>query len=202
VSAQGSVTHWIGRLKAGEHAAAQPLFERYFGQMVRLARARLRGLPGRAVDEEDVALSAFASFCRGAAQGKFPQLQDSDNLWPLLVVLTARKAINCANRERRQKRGGGAVQGESARPEADTGDEVRGIEQVVGTEPTPEFAAQVAEECERLLALLGDATLRDVALWKMEGYSNDEIAARLGCVARTVERKLGLIRTLWRGEDR
>jgi DNA-directed RNA polymerase specialized sigma24 family protein len=192
------VTHWIGQLKAGEHAAAQPLFERYFGQMVRLARARLRGLPGRAADEEDVALSAFASFCEGAQQGKFPQLQDSDNLWPLLVVLTARKALNRTNHERRQKRGGGRVQGESAWAGAEEG---RGIEQVVGTEPTPEFAAQVAEECERLLSRLEDSTLRDVALWKMAGYSNDEIAVKLGCVARTVERKLRAIRALWTDEE-
>jgi len=68
---------------------------------------------------------------------------------------------------------------------------------VLGDEPTPEFAAQVAEECQRLLGRLGDAELRSVALWKMEGYTNEEIAARLNCVPRTVQRKLGLIRTLW-----
>ena len=58
----------------------------------------------------------------------------------------------------------------------------------------------MAEECRRLLELLGDATLRSVAVWKMEGYTNAEIADKLGCVAVTVERKLQLIRSLWAGE--
>jgi hypothetical protein len=72
MSTSGSVTHWLGLLKAGDHAAAQPLWERYFGRLVGLARARLRGARGHAADEEDVALSAFASFCKGAEQGRFP----------------------------------------------------------------------------------------------------------------------------------
>jgi len=47
---------------------------------------------------------------------------------------------------------------------------------------------------------LGDATLRDIALWKMEGYSNAEIAVKIGRVEKTVERKLGIIRDKWEGE--
>ena len=72
--------------------------------------------------------------------------------------------------------------------------------QLVGDEPTPDFAAQVAEEYGRLLELLGDETLRQVAVWKMEGYSNDEIADKLGCSRRTVARKLEAIRILWNNE--
>ena len=33
----GSITHWIGALKAGDLAAAQPLWEHYFQRLVRLA---------------------------------------------------------------------------------------------------------------------------------------------------------------------
>src|SRR5262245_38847831 len=105
----GSVTHWLGRLKGGDAAAARPLWERYFRRLVRLARRRLRGAPRRMADEEDVALSAFDSFCRGAAQGRYPRLDDRDDLWKLLVVMTARKATRLMERERRQKRGGGAA---------------------------------------------------------------------------------------------
>src|SRR3954469_11973834 len=105
MSSQGSVTHWISLLKAGEHAAVQPLWERYFPRLVTLARARLRGAPRRVADEEDVALSAFDSFCRRAKQGRFPQLLNRDELWHLLVVLAARKAVDLARRENRQKRG-------------------------------------------------------------------------------------------------
>jgi DNA-directed RNA polymerase specialized sigma24 family protein len=71
---------------------------------------------------------------------------------------------------------------------------------VVGDEPTPEFAAQAAEEYRRLLERLGDDQLRSIAVWKMEGYTNEEIAARLGCAVATVERRLHLIRKIWEGD--
>jgi len=74
------------------------------------------------------------------------------------------------------------------------------IDHVVGDEPTPEFAAQVAEEYDRLLAALGDDTLRRVAVWKMEGLTTDEIAGRLDCSQRTVARKLEAIRVIWGSE--
>src|SRR6516165_6697424 len=88
----GSVTGWIDRLRVGDDVAARRLWERYFHALVRLARADLRAKPRGAVDEEDIALSAFDSFCRGAEQGRFPRLDDRDGLWRLPVTLTARKA--------------------------------------------------------------------------------------------------------------
>jgi DNA-directed RNA polymerase specialized sigma24 family protein len=191
MTATGSVTHWIGQLKAGDPAAAQKLWEGYFQRMVELARQKLQGLPRRAADEEDVALSAFKSFCLGAHGGRFPQLRDRNSLWPLLVAITAHKAVDLLRHERRRKRGGPPGDaGGPARPEAE-------LEQIIGREPTPEFALQVAEECQQLLDRLGDDELRAVALWKMEGFTVAEIAARLSCVSRTVERKLQVIRTLW-----
>jgi DNA-directed RNA polymerase specialized sigma24 family protein len=197
MTSDGSVTYWITQFKAGDAAAAQHLFEGYSGPMVRLARDRLLGKSGRVRNEEDVALSAFASFCRGAEQGKFPQLTGRDNLWRLLVVITSRKAADELERAHRIKRGGGAVGGESAFADDKSTAGERGIEQVAGTEPTPQIAVLMADVFERLLARLGDDTLRAVALWKMDGYSNEEIAAKLGRNLRTVERKLKVIRSLW-----
>jgi DNA-directed RNA polymerase specialized sigma24 family protein len=193
-----SVTFWLEHLEAGDPAAAQPLWERYFARLVRLARARLRGVRPRTADAEDVALSAFDSFCRGAAQGRFPQLKDRNNLWRLLMTLTARKAINLIHYERRHKRGGNRAGDPAARLGSANFDDA--LDQVVGQEPTPAFAAQVAEECRRLLNQLGDDGLRNLALWKMEGYTNAEIAARLGCAEVTVERRLRLIRKSWETE--
>jgi DNA-directed RNA polymerase specialized sigma24 family protein len=72
-----------------------------------------------------------------------------------------------------------------------------GFDQVAGREPTPDFAAQCAEEYGRLLGLLGDDELRRIAVLKMEGYTDEEVAAQLGCVPRTVRRRLQLIRKRW-----
>ena len=194
----GSVTCWINLLEGRDPTAIQKLWEAYFPRLVGLARKKLQESPRRAADEEDVALSAFDSFCAGAARGHFPRLTDRDDLWHILVTITARKALQLLRHEQREKRGGGAVRGDSAFHDGrvtESGE--MGAEQVIGKEPTPEDAAQLAEEYERLLARLSNAELSKIAVWKMEGYENREIAAKLGCVPRTVERKLGLIRTLW-----
>lgn len=200
MDASRTVTYWLQQLEAGDPAAAQPLWERYFAQLVQLARGKLRGTPRRAADEEDVALSAFDSFCCGVAQGRYPRLSDRDNLWKLLVTLTARKAIDLAEHEGRQKRGGGRVGGEEHLPPAADGE--RAFDNLPGSEPTPDFAAEVAEECRRLLEALGEEGLRELALWKMEGYTNGEIAEKLSCAEVTVERRLRLIRKCWEKEVR
>jgi DNA-directed RNA polymerase specialized sigma24 family protein len=189
MSPEVSVTEWFVRLREGDGRAARPLWEHYFPRMVALARQRLSARPGRAADEEDVALSAFARFCHDAQRGRFPDVADRHDLWKLLIAITAHKSVDQARREQAAKRGGGRARWS----EAD-------LVQVIGREPTPEFAARVAEECERLLARLGDDTLRRVAVWKMEGRTNAEIAGLLGCVPRTVERRLEEIRQIW-GEE-
>jgi DNA-directed RNA polymerase specialized sigma24 family protein len=197
----GSVTCWLGNLKEGDLAAAQPLWERYFARLVGVARGKLKKVrrTSASEDEEDAALSAFNSFCGGIARGRFPQLSDRDDLWKLLVVITARKAMAQAQREGRQKRGGGRVVDEAVLFGAGTADDgsIAGLERIAGDGPTPEFAAMMAEECERLLASLDDDSLRQVALSRMEGYTNDEIADQLGCARRTIARRLDLIRKTW-----
>jgi DNA-directed RNA polymerase specialized sigma24 family protein len=194
---RGSITRWIGELQAGADSAAQGLWERYFQALVHLARARLRAAPRAAADEEDVALSAFDSFCAGAARGRFPRLADRDDLWRVLVTITARKAADLAKHERRQKRGGGRVRDEAGFAGGTHPGGVGGLDQVAGGEPTPEFAASVAEECRRLLDALGDEALRRIALRRMEGYTAEEIAAQLDCSVRTVTNKLKLVRLKW-----
>jgi DNA-directed RNA polymerase specialized sigma24 family protein len=201
MSPDQSVTHWLSLLQGeGDAAAAQRLWERYFHRLVGLARVKLQGQPRRAADEEDVALSAFASFCAAAEAGRFPRLADRHDLWRLLVTLTERKAYNLARDERRQKRGGGAVLGEAGLLRPDDSSPA-GLDQFGGREPTPEFAAEVAEECRLLLGRLGDAQLQAIAVWKMEGDTVPEIAARLGCALSTVERRLRLIRQIWKSEE-
>jgi RNA polymerase sigma factor (sigma-70 family) len=168
--------------------------------MVALARKMLRSTRRRAADEEDVVQNAFHSFFRAVSQGRFPQLDDRDSLRRLLVVITANKALRQLKHEHRQKRGGGKVADPMRLHPAGPDDEAA-LVQVVGAEPAPDFAAQVADDYQRLLDLLGDETLRQIAVWKMEGYSDDEIAEKLGCSRRTVARKLEAIRVLWTNEQ-
>jgi DNA-directed RNA polymerase specialized sigma24 family protein len=191
----GSVTRYLGGLKAGEAEAARVLWERYFADLVRLARARLRDAPRAAADEEDAALSAFDSLCRGAEHGRFPQLDDRADLWRVLVTITARKAADLVQHERRLKRGGGQVRSEADLAAAVL--EAGGIAQAPAHEPSPELAVLIAEECRRLFDTLPDESLRQVAALKLEGYTDREIAARLSCGLSTIERRLRTIRAVW-----
>jgi DNA-directed RNA polymerase specialized sigma24 family protein len=198
MSPEGSVTILIEQLKAGDSGAVGPLWERYFEKLVQLARKRMQGARPKVVDEEDVALSALNNLFCGVQEQRFPQLLDRDSLWRLLVVLTARKACHAIRDECRLKRGGGDVLDETTLAAAFPESEEAGLAAIIGAEPTPEFAAQVAEECRRLLDSLNDE-LRFIAVHRMEGFSNEEIAAKLHWPVRRVERRLSTIRELWAG---
>ena len=194
---EGSVTRWLGDLKAGGDAAAQHLWERYFDRLVRLARRNLGAGVGAAEDGEDAALSAFDSFCRGAAQGRFPRLADRDDLWRLLVVITVRKAFDQVERQGAIRRGAARLVNESDLADREGSQAVASLDRFVGREPSPELAAMVAEEYRRLWLRLGDDSLRLVLDLSLEGYGRAEIADRMGRTVKTVTRKLAVIRTIW-----
>ncbi len=199
--AAGSVTRWIGDLKTGNGEALQRLWERYYMLLVERARAKLGALHSKKAvnDEEDVASSAFHSLYQGLREGRFPRLEDRDDLWRLLVHLAACKAVDRQRAENRRKRGGGKVS-----TEADlvaTGSEVHELDRMIGSEPSPEFAATVAEEYRRRLEELGDDTLRRIAELKLACHVNEEIRRQLGCSLRSVTLKLELIRKKWRQVD-
>jgi DNA-directed RNA polymerase specialized sigma24 family protein len=199
----GSVTKWIGELKAvgavGAADAAAALWDRYFAALARLAKKRLANRGGAAEDEEDAALSALDSVFAGMADGRFTRLESREDLWRLLVVVTARKASAQLDRQHALKRGGGWTRVDAGHDDAaggSHGDEEI-VARLVGREPDPGFAAMVVEETRILLDRLGDDQLRRIALDRMAGFSTDEIAERLGCARRTVARRLDLIRRIW-----
>jgi RNA polymerase sigma factor (sigma-70 family) len=192
VSTNHSVTTWIGLLRQGDGDAAQQLWERYFARLVEFAHGKLRGTSRRASDEEDVALSAFHSFFRAA--NRFPRLNDRNDLWQILVMLTARKAFQERRRQQSSKRGG-RVDGEARQCALAT--ELPELDDIIGPEPSPEFTVMVGERLQTLLDVLPDEELREVARLRLEEHTNTEIAAKLQCSQRTVERKLLLIRGFW-----
>src|SRR5262249_27059923 len=134
MSPPGSVTHWLALLRGKNPRdpkaalAAQRLWERYFDQLVWLARSRLRGAACRAAAEEDVALGAFADLCAALQRDRSPQLADRHGLWRLLVTITARKAATLVARQRLTSAPASEEQ----------------LEAAVGQEPSPAFAAQAA----------------------------------------------------------
>jgi DNA-directed RNA polymerase specialized sigma24 family protein len=212
-STAGSVTRWLGDLKAGDLAATQPLFNRYFTKLIGLVRARLcSSRASRAMnDEEDVALSAIGSVVEGIGLGRFPRLDDRDDLWRILVAVARRKVVDELRRQRRIKNGGGKLVCEADVVSPD-GDELRGLDDLDPTallyhtileEPTPELAAIMTEEYTRGLERLNDPLDRKISELKLAGHSNGEIAKLLDCSLRTVTLRLERIRKRWQSlEDK
>jgi RNA polymerase sigma factor (sigma-70 family) len=200
MSTPRSVTIWIEELKRGGHSALARLDERYRDQLVRLARRRLASTPRRVADEEDVAQSALRSFWSGAVAGRFSQLRTREDLWPLLQLITQRKAIDYARRELRLKRGNGKVRGESALRGNRSTASGNGFARIAAEEPSPASAVEAAERYMALLEQLDDESLRKIAVWKTQGHTNEEIAQMLPCSRATVARKLAVIRRIWRAQ--
>ena len=188
-----NVSHWIDQVKGGDSQAARHLWRHFFDRLVSAVRQRLQGQNRAVADEEDIVLSVFDSFYAAAEQGRFPDLADRDELWRLLLRMAARKVIDKRRHDRRQRRGG-AEQTLSLVGEGQT------LLDVIGTEPTPEFTLMMQESVDQFLSHLGVGQLRDLAVAKLEGYSNAEIAQRFGCSERTIERRLHLIREKFQQE--
>lgn len=191
----GSISACFQQLVAGNDQALSLLWQRYFDGLLVVARKQLNNAPRRTFDEEDVALSVFECLRNGAEQGRFEEMRDRTDLWKLLVTITQQKAIDRMRRETAQKRGGGATRGESAW--GDRAGSNAGIHNFVRHEPTPDELVALEEENLHLLSNLRDDSLRRVAVLRLYGHTNQEIAEKLGVASRTVERKLKLIRDKW-----
>lgn len=194
----GAVTEWIGQLKSGDEEAAARIWDRYFDRIVEIARHSLVNSPTRVSDEEDVAVLALKSLLTGIKAGRFPTLDHRDQLWRLLMVITTRKAAATIDRDIRQKRGGGEIRGDSAIEFDPNSDSIlKGFDQLEGEHHAPELAALVADETRELLRILPDDVARQIAVMKMEGHTHEEIADKLSCNVRTVERRIKQIREIW-----
>jgi RNA polymerase sigma factor (sigma-70 family) len=195
---QGSVTGMLLGLRSDDpvarDTAARQIWDRYFRDLLMLARKNLDKRIRLRTDEEDVAQSMFKSFCLRQQRGEF-DLAGRDELWKLLVTITLRKARNAAKAHRREKRDVSRERTLSGSDETESAGWV--LEQIEGAEPSPAVAAELNEALERRLQALGDPELREIALWRLQGETNGEIAGRLNCTERSVERRLARIRSLW-----
>jgi RNA polymerase sigma factor (sigma-70 family) len=181
-----STLFWLDRLRASDPRAAQALWERIASRLLSVAEAQLRGASRRVADEEDVVVRAFAAFLRAVHEGRLAQLDDRDDLWAVLFTFVQRAAVSQRREQTRHKRGGGEVRGDSAMPgECPDG------------EASVEELSAVRDQVQQLLSALDDDELRQIVLLRLEGHTNQEIAARLGCAVPTIERRLRLIRQTW-----
>ena len=186
-AASGSITRWIDLFREGDDEAAKVLWDRYFSSLIALAHSKLGGLAGSTLDAEDIALSAFHTLYRSASADRLPDLSDRDDLWRSMLLITSGKVVDAKRREFSMKRGG--IQSSKAHVEL--------LDLVQSDAPDPEVAAMLSEEFNRLLESLGEQELKDIAVFKLEGFTNQDIAAKVGCSERTVKRRIAVIRRIW-----
>jgi RNA polymerase sigma factor (sigma-70 family) len=199
----GSVTRLIRLLRSDDAVerdlAARLIWRRYFHDLLELARSNLNRRIRRREDEEDVLQSMYKSFCLRQQRGEF-DLAGRDALWKLLVTITLRKARNAAKKQMRHRRD---IAREQTIEDRDDGGESPqwALEQMDAAGPSPAEAALLNEALERRLEVLANPELRQIALWRLEGYTNREIADRLDCTERSVERRMERIRSKWTSYD-
>ncbi len=181
---ENSVTMWVHALRSGNESAATALWERYFDQLVRTARGRMRAMPQTDYDEEDAAISTFQILCSKLREGAYPDLADRDELWNLLLTVLVRKV----NRRYAYNNADKRIQSQSLEPSA--------LVNQAGSE-WEIVQRESSDQCRVMLARLNDPNLEQVAIWKLEGFTNDEIATKLNRTRRTVQRMLDLIRSIW-----
>lgn len=191
---------WIKDVRGGDQDAARKIWERYFDRLVKSAGWKMRDMARRDSDEEDIAVSVFNSLYRGAQAGRFEQLKTRDDLWRLMIAIASHKIVDQVRRQTSQKRGGGQVRGESLFNGVPGDDSPAGFEMFADENPSPEFLTALEEEHSRLFDKLRDDTQREIASLRLEGFTNEEIAERLGISLRSVVRKLSLIREVWSAE--
>lgn len=183
----GSVTGFLRQLGAGDGAAADELWRRFFPRLVRLARGTLARHAQGTGDAEDAAQSALVSLWQRAGRGGLG-LVDRDGLWALLATITHRKSLRRVRQALAQKRGGGRVKSTTDL----TAEDAPSLDDALSVLPTHDMDLI----CEELLLALPEAS-RPFAVLRIVGHTNAEIAEELGCTQRKVERKLQLVRRIW-----
>lgn len=187
----GSITAHVRGVKSGSERSFEAIWAEYFDRLTELARYSLSPIGQQVATPDEVAGSVLRILWDGAQKNRFATVNDRRDLWRILVVLTEHKVIDKERQARAMKRGG-AKGGGRARPDL--------LAQVPSKEPSPALIHELRDEMERLLRLLPSETLRQIALWRLEGHSVEEIARQLEVTTRTIERKLVLIRELWADE--
>ena len=167
---------WIAKIKQGDSAAADAIWDHCFPELIRFSQKRLQGMPAMRETAEDVALSALKSFMVRAESG---QLEQAKHMWKLLYRIAACKAAAY----RRKK----VNQSPTIAPST-----------IQETASTVDSLSDVISD---LLDMLDDDNVRKIGKYHLYGYNNREIAETIGCSTETVRRKLITIKQKWKRES-
>ena len=170
----------IDGLRRGDELIVGEFWDQYGPLLLKVAENNLAENLRRRVGPEDVVQSACRTFLRRAKGGQF-QLEGTEGLWRLLCAITLTKIREQARYHRRHKR---SMDQET---NVDAADVSGGG--LTASGPTPQEAAEFAEQYQKLLADL-DPEEREMLELKLQDMTQEEIAARLGCTDRTVRRIL------------
>lgn len=198
VDNQGSVTVLCQRLESGSRgeweSAAEAIHSLFCDRLRSLAHQNLCPSLRRRVDAEDIAQSVFKSLFVRLRDGRLV-VENRGDLGALMVSMTLRKVRRAVTHHIQKKR---RFTSEQPLPEdPDEWDPAWIAEAFQSADPAADLAVQLADDLQHRLQQLDDPQLAEVAVWKLEGNTTEEIAAKCGCSPRTIERKLLLIRKKW-----
>ena len=191
----GAITKAINGLKTDREVASQLLWDHYFERLCRYAKSKISRNQQRLIDSEAIASTALYTLFDGLENNRFNHAGNRDELWRILISVTANKASDERRRFRCVKRGAGMVRGDSAFSAADLHAAIadhRG-------DSDPSDCLEFESVFEELNKRLPNANYRLITSRRLAGYSNQEIAETLDCSTRTVIRKLTLIQSVLSG---
>jgi len=186
----GSVSNWLKELKTGDQNAVEAIWNRYYQRVVEFAIRKMKINPDRAIDGEDIAQLTMHRFCLNATSGNYPDLDDRQQLWDILVVYTLnriRKHLRECNRTKRS--GMHRVVFEFKRSQV--------LQDLRSPEAPTIMADMVQSWLDRLDREDPSGQLKQIAIWSMEDISGSEIARIMKKRKSAILQQIRLIRLLW-----
>ena len=181
----------IAGLRSGDNDACGRFWKEYGGILESVAERQLSQKVQRRVGSDDIVQSACRTFFRRVSDGQF-DLPDAEALWRLICSITLTKARRAARDHSRQKRGMDREQHIDAVVDGGTAPSAN----LEGNTATPLDAAEVADQMEALLSGLGEQECSILDL-KLQQFTNDEIADKIGCSERSVRRVIKRLQERW-----
>ena len=182
-----SVRELLASSKSGNTTdAIAGLWQRYYARLVEFAEQQLHGSYYADADEDDVATDSFFAFCLGVRLGMYPRLETRDDVWHILVKIASRKVVDLARSKGCQKHGG-------TRQRVD-------MPAVACSGPSAEQLVAFDDQVQHLLSLLPDVAHTQIALMKINDFTEEQIAGEMRIHRCQVRRMLRLIRKKWLDE--